>query len=330
MAKFLSIIGSRPQYMKVLGNLPNHVICDTGQHYDKNMSDVFIRGLKVKVKHHLNETDFGHMLSGCTNIIERENPEIVIVYGDTRSTLGGALAAKFSRKVLAHVESGMRSYDMTQPEEIVRVIVDRISDYKFCVNKQARQNLRDEGILKNVFVVGDPMWDSLNRVLPIPKSKDYGMYNILTIHREQSDKKEFLENIFSALEKSGERFVFPVHPRTKKSIKLFRLKLPKNIKVIEPLDYKKMISLVTNCKKVVTDSGGLTREAAWFGKPVIILRSETEWNDIVKDGWAILVGNDRRMISDALKNFNPKMKETPRTFVPEFGSNDRIKEILIG
>ena len=197
--RFLSIIGTRPQYVKVLDNLKNHVICDTRQHYDQDMSNVFVKQLKIRPEYNLNSTELGDMIKKCSEVITKENPDCVVVYGDTRSTLAGALATKFAGKMLAHVESGMRSHDMKQPEEIVRVIVDRISDYKFCANNYARENLRKEGILNNVFVVGDPMWDSLNKVLPIPKTKDFEKYNVLTIHREQNDNPEFFKEVLDAL-----------------------------------------------------------------------------------------------------------------------------------
>ena len=328
--KFLSIIGTRPQYIKVLDNLLNHIVVDTRQHYDKDMSDVFVKQLKIKPKYNLNCTELGDMIERCKEVIGRENPDVCVVYGDTRSTLAGALAAKFAGKTLAHVESGMRSYDMKQPEEIVRVIVDRVSDYKFCANNYARENLRKEGIYNNSFVVGDPMWDSLNRILPVPKSKDYERYNILTIHREQNDNEPFLKEVFSTLEESGERFIWPIHPRVKRSIKKYGLKIPKNIEVIKPQGYKEMISLITNCKKVVTDSGGLQREAYWFSKPVIILRWETEWNEIVEDGWGVLVGGRKDLILDALKNHNPTLVTNKPKFIPAYGAKAKIAELLNG
>lgn len=328
--KFLSIIGTRPQYIKVLDNLENHVVCDTRQHYDEDMSDVFIKQLKIKPKYNLNTTELGDMIKRCVDVISKENPDTVLVYGDTRSTLAGALAAKFTGKLLAHIESGMRSYDMKQPEEIVRVTVDRIADYKFCANKYARENLRKEAILDNVFVVGDPMWDSLNKVLPIPRSKDYEKYNVLTIHREQNDNEVFLGEVFSALEESGERFIWPIHPRIKRSLKKYGLKPPKNVELVKPQGYKEMIKLMTNCKKVLTDSGGVQREAYWFSKPVIILRWETEWNEIIEDSWGVLVGGRKQAILEALKNFNPTPLKNKPKFIPEFGAKEKIKELLHG
>lgn len=328
--KLMSIYGSRPQHIKVLDNLDNHILVNVGQHYDYDMSGIFEKQLKLRPKYNLNATELGQMIEKCSEVIKKENPDVVIVYGDTRSTLAGALATKFQGKMLVHIESGMRSYDMSQLEEVIRVIVDKISNYRFCANEFARENLRKEAIYDNVFVVGDPMWDSLNRVLPIPKSKDYGQYNVLTIHREQNDNENSLNEIFEALKENGGRFVFPVHPRLKRSFKKFKIKIPKNVEMIKPQGYKEMIKLMTNCKKVITDSGGLTREAYWFGKPVIILRWETEWNEIVKDGWGILVGTDKNKILDALKNFNPVMKVNPRNYMPIFGAKEKIKEILYG
>jgi len=329
--KFLSIIGTRPQFIKVIDNLPNHVICNTGQHYDYEMNDIFVKQLKVRPKYNLKATNLGNMIDKATEVINKEKPNIVLIYGDTRSTLAGALAAKFAGKTLAHVESGMRSYDMTQPEEIIRIIVDNISDYRFCANNYAKQNLYDEGIYKNVFVVGDPMWDALQSILPVKKTKDCGQYNVLTIHRQQTvEDKNKLKEIFEALKESEERFIFPVHPRTKRNIKKFKLKVPKNIEMIKPLSHKEMIKLLVNCKKILTDSGGLTREAYWFSKPVIILRWETEWKEIIEDNWGILVGHKKNLILEALKNHSPSLAKNRPRFVPDYGAKEKIREILLG
>lgn len=328
--KYLSVIGTRPQYMKLLDNLENHIVVDTQQHYDREMSDVFVRQLKIKPKYNLGETELGRMFDKCIEIIKKENPNIVIVYGDTRSTLAGALAAKFLNKPLAHVESGMRSGDMSQPEELVRVIVDRIADYRFCANEFARQNLIKEAITNNVFVVGDPMWDSLTKVLPLAKTKDSGSYNLLTIHRAQNtDNEKALRDIFQALAESGETFVFPIHPRTRKSLRKFKIKVPKNIELIAPLGYKDMIILETNARKILTDSGGVSREAYWFCKPLIILRTETEWTEIVQDGWGVLVGSSKSQILKALKEHNPHPLRNKQHFVPPFGAKDTIKNLLV-
>lgn len=327
MSRFLSVIGTRPQYCKVL-DLKDHVVCDSRQHYDKNMSEIFAKELRLKPKYNLNARGLGNIYEKLVPVIQRENPDVVIVYGDTFTTLAGALAAKFCGKILAHVESGMRSGDMKQPEEVIRILVDRVSDYRFCANEYARMNLGSEGIYENVFVVGDPMWDALSKVLPVKKTKEYGTYNLLTLHRPATvDKKEPLKEIFEALEESGEKFIIPLHPRTKENIKKFKLKIPKNIEVIEPQGYKQMIQLETNAKKILTDSGGVTREGYWFSKPVIILRYETEWREIVEDGWGVLVGHSKQLILNALKTHNPKH---PPRYVPEFGAKVKIAELLIG
>jgi len=329
--KFLSIIGTRPQYIKVLDNLENHVIVDTRQHYDEDMSDIFIRQLKIKPKYSLGVTELGDIFNKVTATILLEKPSIVIVYGDTRTTLGGALAAKFLNIPLAHVESGMRSGDWSQPEEIIRIIVDRIADYKFCANSFAKNNLVKESLGNNAYVVGDPMWDALKKVLPIPKAKNYEQYNLLTIHRPQNtDNKEAMANILNALAESKERFIFPIHPRTKRAIKKFGLKIPKNVELIRPQGYREMIKLETNAKKILTDSGGVQREAYWFGKPVIILRTETEWNEIIEDGWGVLVGSRTNLILHALQNHNPRFSTNPPHFIPQYGAKERIKNILCG
>src|ERR1041384_6121278 len=325
--RFLSIIGTRPQYIKVLDNLPNHVVVDTRQHYDENMSDIFIKQLKIRPKYNLNCKELGDMIKKCSEVIGRENPDIVIVYGDTRCILAGALSAKFANKTLVHVESGMRCRDISQPEELVRIIVDRISDYRFCTNEFARQNLINESIRENVHVVGDVMWDALSKVLPIKKTQDYEKFNLLTLHRAVNTENESgIRNIFQAIEESEERFIFPIHPRTKKLIRKFKISIPKNIELLPPQGYKEMVSLETNAKKIVTDSGGVSREAYWFMKPLIILRNETEWMEIVADGWGILVGTNKALIVKALKDHNPHPLKNKPNYIPQFGAKERIKD----
>jgi UDP-N-acetylglucosamine 2-epimerase len=327
--KFLSIIGTRPQYIKVIDNLSNHVIADTRQHYDEDMSDVFIKQLRLKPKYKMGAETLGDIYEKSCEIIKKENPDVVLVYGDTRSTLGGALAAKFCKKTLAHVESGMRSGDITQPEELNRIIVDRISDFKFCANDYARRNLVNEGLGGEVYVVGDPMWDNLKKVLPMPKSKDSGQYNLITIHREQTvENPESLKNIIGALEESKQRFIFPAHPRTRRALSKFKIKIPKNVELIKPQGYKEMIKLETNARKILTDSGGVTREAYWFLKPLIILRTETEWGEIVEDGWGVLVGCQKNIILYALENHHPNVAINKPKYWPSYGAKDRIKDIL--
>ena len=328
-SKYLSIIGTRPQYMKVLENLKNHVVCDTGQHYDKDMAGSFTKILKVKPKYVLKETELGPMYEKCLKVIEKENPEIVIVYGDTRSTLAGALAAKFMNKTLAHVEAGMRSYDITQPEELVRILVDRISDYRFCSSEIGRLNLIKENLTDGVHVVGDPMWDSLKRVLPIPRSKDYEKYDLLTLHRAVNTDSPFnIKSIFEAVGEGGFRTIFPIHPRTAKALKKYKIKVPKNIEVIPPQNYKKMIALEAGSRKILTDSGGVQREGYWFFKPVIVLRNETEWQEIVDDGWAVLTGANKLAILKALQNHNPHPIRNKPHFIPDYGAKERITQAL--
>ena len=324
MIKYLSIIGTRPQYIKVLSNLDNHIIIDTGQHYDEVMSDIFLKQLDIKPKYFLGETKLGRMFDKCVLAIETEDPDWVIVYGDTRSTLAGALAAKFLNKNLAHVEAGMRSGDFSQPEELIRIIADRISDYKFCTDEYARANLINERLGLNSYVVGDVMWDSLSRILPIPKSDDYLSYDLLTIHRPtNADSKQNIINILEAVKEVGFKTIFCCHPRTRKNINKFKIKIPDNIKLIPPQGYKEMISLETNARKILTDSGGIQKEGVWFNKPVIVLRTTTEWMNFVDDGGVILAGTSRNKIIECIKNFNPKTCDRP-----DYGAKEKIKGIL--
>ena len=175
-----------------------------------------------------------------------------------------------------------------------------------------------------MYVVGDPMLDTLNRFCPIPKTDDYRTYNVLTLHRNfNADNKEALKNVLDAIKESGEKFVFPIHPRTKKNLKAMGLKIPQNLCVIDPLPYGEMLKLISNAKRVLTDSGGVQKEAFWMNVPVIILRNETEWTEICTQKGGVLVGTDKAKILDAIHNFKSKLSSPP-----EFGANKRIREAL--
>lgn len=320
--KIISVVGARPNFLKIDTSLPNQHIAHTGQHYDYEMSNIFFKELKIpKPKWNLGEKKLGRMIDKLIDLFNKEKPDMVIVYGDTNSSLAGAVAGAHTNIQVAHVEAGLRSHKMNMPEEVNRILIDSISTILLCPNYEAQINLLKEGRRENVYVVGDPMLDAMGRFLPIKKSQDWRKYMLLTLHRNfNADSKESIEKVFNAIEQSGEKFIFPCHPRTAKNIKKFKIRVPKNIKVIQPQGYKTMLALISNAKKVLTDSGGVQREAFWMNVPVIILRNETEWSEIITKGGGILAGDN---VLDAIKNFNGKVNGSP-----QFGANKKIKEIL--
>ncbi|MBI2984450.1 MAG: UDP-N-acetylglucosamine 2-epimerase (non-hydrolyzing) [Candidatus Kerfeldbacteria bacterium] len=328
LKKILSIVGARPQFIK-LGPLDRalkkryrHVIVHTGQHYDFLMSRVFFKDLGLpKPKYDLgigsgdHGEQTGKMLIRLETVLKKEEPDLIIVYGDTNSTLAGALAAAKLRIPLAHVEGGMRSFNWEMPEEVNRVTTDHVAAIHFCPTLAAARNLRREGINAGVHIVGDIMIDALRDTAQSPSvfpkmQKGFGIhkrsYGVLTIHRAgNTDDRDKLTNLVLALRKADFPIIFPVHPRTRKMLRKFGLmnKIRSNqLHLIEPLDYKSMVDLVREAKVILTDSGGLQKEAYFLFVPCITLREETEWTETVQEGWNTLVGTDPRTISKALKN----------------------------
>jgi UDP-N-acetylglucosamine 2-epimerase len=255
------------------------------------------------------------MLIEIEKIILKENPDLVIVYGDTNSTLAGALAASKLHVKLAHVEAGLRSFNKRMPEEINRVLTDHVSDILFCPTQTAVENLKNEGITKGVYLVGDVMFDALLHFSKISDMKSNILerlnikpkeYYLATIHRaENTDNYERLKNILTAFSKMDEMVVFPIHPRTKKMINYYGLDdllENDNVKVIDPVGYLDMLKLEQNAKAILTDSGGVQKEAFWLKVPCITLRDETEWIETVNLGWNRLVGSNVEKILKAVRD----------------------------
>lgn len=329
--KVVDIVGARPQFIKAatisraMTKKDKYILLHTGQHYDDNMSKVFFDELAIpKPKYNLGVGSGSHgiqtgsLLPKIEDVLLKEEPDIVNVYGDTNSTLAGALAAVKLHFPVAHVEAGLRSFNREMPEEINRVVTDHISNLLFVPTKTGIGNLKKEGIKDGVHLTGDCMYDALlhNKKLAAKKkvldqfSLEEDKYLIATIHRPaNTDDKKNLGAILKAFSKSPVPVVFPAHPRTKLAIKKAKLDT-KNIQIIDPAGSLDFLALMMHSNGVLTDSGGIQKEAYLLKKRCITLRTETEWVETVKDGWNVIVGADSKKILDSIKNFHPKRKQS--------------------
>jgi UDP-GlcNAc3NAcA epimerase len=332
--KIVTVIGARPQFIKAAAvsraiathntSCPDRAIQEclvhTGQHYDHGMSQRFFDELEIPapaVNLGIAGGNHGHMtgamLAGIEQVLLKEKPALTLIYGDTNSTLAAALAAAKLHVPLAHVEAGLRSFNKLMPEEVNRICADHVSSLLFCPSEVAVRNLAEEGITKGVEMTGDVMADALGAAMKrahetpgvldgLIADRNSGSLALLTIHRaENTASAETLAQIFTTFAAWHGRFVFPVHPRTRKLLTDAGLKLPANIHAIEPVGYLEMAALLDACDLVITDSGGLQKEAYWAGLPCITLRPETEWTETVDSGWNTLVGTDASRIKQALE-----------------------------
>jgi UDP-GlcNAc3NAcA epimerase len=360
--KIVTIIGARPQFVKAASlsraiqafneKSPSRhghrkreieeVLIHTGQHYDYLMDKVFFEELQLRrCDHHLgigsgvHGKQTGMMLDRIEPILQKEKPDVVLVYGDTNSTLAGALAAAKMHIPVAHVEAGLRSYDRNMPEEINRLLTDHLSWLLFCPTDEAVENLSKEGIRNGkqdrwVKNVGDVMYDSIlfyaeiaegqstilkNLGLLAPDASRLTPYYLATLHRaENTDNPERLKSILKALEEISKEFpvILPLHPRTKKIMEVHRLRLKsKNVKLIDPASYLNMLKLEKNAKAILTDSGGIQKEAYWLRVPCITLREVTEWGYTVEEGWNTVSGWKTAEIVRAVQRM-PDRKKTRR------------------
>lgn len=330
--KIITVIGARPQFIKAAvvsrainlfneknSNIQiNEIIIHTGQHFDKNMSEIFFEEMHIPRPHYnLNIGGLTHgamtgrMLEEIEKILVSERPDTVLVYGDTNSTLAGALAASKLGIPVAHVEAGLRSHNYNMPEEINRILTDQISSWLFCPTVVALENLKAEGIYfrnhHKIYNVGDVMYDAALFYSSQNQIKNNNTEEqpivLATIHRaENTDSIERLSPIIHGLNSVGEQYrvVVPLHPRTKKKIKEFNINTG-SLDIIEPVGYIEMLGFLRHCKFVITDSGGLQKEAFFFKKPCVVIREETEWVELVEHGSNVLAGANYNHILDAVK-----------------------------
>ena len=350
--KIITVIGARPQFVKAAAlsrefakhNEIEEIIVHTGQHFDANMSEIFFNEMEIpKPTYNLEINSLSHgamtgrMIEAIEKVLIKEKPDLLLVYGDTNSTLAGALAAKKLHIKVAHVEAGLRSFNMEMPEEVNRILTDRISDFLFCPTQSAIDNLDKEGyknIECEVVRTGDVMQDAA--IFYAAKSEEKSSvvnelglekFILTTLHRaENTDDKEKLNSIVTALNYIHENLcpiVLPLHPRTKGKLELFGLEL--KVKLIDPVGYFDMIELLKNCSLVMTDSGGLQKEAFFFEKNCVTMREQTEWIELIEEGVNILAGND----SDKIVNFTKEMLEKKSNFSTNLYGNGKATESIV-
>jgi len=379
--KIVTIVGARPQFIKAAAvsrairalndrsglrgqrgsrNRIQEVLVHTGQHYDYSMDQVFFEELELsRPDYHLGVGSGSHaqqtamMLERIETILEREKPEGVLVYGDTNSTLAGALAAVKMNTPVAHVEAGLRSYNRSMPEEINRILADHLSAFLFCPTVLAVRNLSREGIrdkketvVKNV---GDVMYDSILYYADVAERKStilrdlklfatddsrHTPYYLATLHRAgNTDHPKRLKAILQALDEIGREspVILPLHPRTRKMMKTYQFRVQeKRIRLMEPVSYLNMIQLMRHARVILTDSGGVQREAYWLRTPCVILREETEWVETLHTGWNLLVGTDAKKIMEGMKRLEgSKPREKRRELFGDGKASEKIVQILL-
>lgn len=377
--KIVTIVGARPQFIKAvavsraiqefgkkgscsLGETSERrikeILVHTGQHYDYLMDKIFFEELELaRPDYHLGVGSGSHarqtgmMLERIEGVLQKETPELVMVYGDTNSTLAGALAAAKLNIPVAHVEAGLRSFNRTMPEEINRLLTDHLSTLLFCPTDQAVRNLLKEGIKdggkKVVKKVGDVMYDSILYYSKLAEKKStilrdlklinpqFAMrnpqYYLVTLHRaENTDDPKRLNSILKALNKIGKDapVILPLHPRTKKMMNTYHLfSQAKRIRMIEPVSYLDMLTLERNAKAILTDSGGVQKEAYWFKIPCFTLREETEWMETVESGWNILVGTEVERIVGETRRKRRRVPPKVRAF-GDGKASEKIVQII--
>ena len=344
--KIFSIVGARPQFIKLaplsalLGELHEEFIVHTGQHYDYAMSEQIFKDLGIrKPDIHLEigsgtqASQTGKMMIALEEAMLRQQPHLVVVFGDTNSTLAGALAAAKLNIAIIHIEAGLRSYNKNMPEEINRIATYHISRYLFAPTPTAMNILRSEGLERNSYFTGDIMVDTIknnlevalkkSRIIPALNLEDKE-FNLLTLHRNYNvDDPVILKHLLSQLEQLEEKVIFPVHPRTKKMLRDIYY-VPKNIEMTEPQGYLDFVALEYYSKRILTDSGGIQKEAYILRKPCITLRTETEWVETVEEKWNLLINPSDNEIASKVTHFT-----TPGMQNRVFGDNVAEKMVQI-
>jgi UDP-GlcNAc3NAcA epimerase len=343
--KIVTIVGARPQFIKaapvskaLAAAGHDEFLIHTGQHYDHGMSQIFFEELGLPLPDvnlgvgsgsHGRQT--GQALIEIEEHLLAQKPDWVLVYGDTNSTLAGALAAVKLHIPVAHVEAGLRSFNRQMPEEHNRVLTDHCSDLLFCPTETAVTNLANEGVVDGVHLVGDVMVDALRQFLPLAEQTDIlaeleltpGAYRLATIHRaSNTDSQENLQAVLCCLALSDLPVIFPAHPRTTAALERFELELPAQVRWVAPVGYLQMLALEQNARAILTDSGGVQKEAFLLGVPCVTLRSETEWVETAAAGWNSVTNLDEAAVAEALARPRPA-GEPPRLF----GHGDAAKRI---
>jgi UDP-N-acetylglucosamine 2-epimerase len=314
--KVLSVVGNRPQFIKsapmslALGRAGiDEVVLHTGQHYDAELSQVFFEELGLSEPRYrldLHTADVARIEPGIVHAATVEGPDCVVVYGDTNSTLAGARAGVALATPVAHVEAGLRSGDLTMPEEHNRIEVDRVSALLFAPDERSRGTLEAEEVTGRIEVTGDVMRDALDLFRPLARRRsaalerfgvEPGSYVLVTVHREANVRPDRLRRIVDGLNRVEEPIVFPAHPRTRRAIAEIE---PRSFEVSEPLGYLDFAALASSARVIATDSGGLQKEAYWYGVPCVTMRPSTEWVDTVAAGANVLVDDDPERIAAAI------------------------------
>lgn len=336
--KILSIVGARPQFIK-LGPLSREIrkhhreiIIHTGQHYDHEMSDLFFEQLEIpkpdgnlEIGSGNHGAQTGKMLEGIENEILTHKPDMVLSFGDTNSTLAACLAAAKLVVPSLHIEAGLRSFNRSMPEEINRVVADHTADLLFAPTEVALKHLEREGLADKSVMTGDIMADSVQFVQSLIGENRYAdrQYSVLTMHRPYNvDDPEKLKKLFSAMKKLDQAVLFPVHPRTAKIVENNQISVPENVELIKPQGYIEFQGLIKYAEKVITDSGGLQKEAYIAGKPCITLRPETEWVETVEAGWNILLDVTDPNLAEKIADFRPSGKR------PDLYGSDVAKKMV--
>ena len=339
--KVFTVVGNRPQFIKAAPLSTamrdagiDEIVLHTGQHWYHVMSQVFFDQLGLgepRYRLDLHTSDVEQMQPVIAERIAAESPDIVLVYGDTNSTLAGARAAADASIPLAHVEAGLRSGDLAMPEEHNRIEADRLSWLLFCPDDRSRQALQAEGVLGRIYVVGDVMADASRLFAPVARSAfpvphEPRSYVIATIHRQANVEQPRLGRIVDGLNRIDEMVVFPVHPRTRSRIQEEELALGSHVRLIEPLSYLELASLASQARVIVTDSGGLQKEAYWYGVPCVTVRPSTEWVDTVAVGANVLVDDDPAALADAVASAS--MPRNRPVLYGDGHASERIAQVL--